>query len=105
MEPILIDRSVVELWWHYEQLAMHFNQIIIQYRLQVMAGIGVIGAVSSYIVAEKIHGPEDKHRVRAIISLLLLLLIIAAAFLDLAYYNELLRGSVNAILKLENQYS
>ncbi len=100
----LTNSEVINLWWHYEEIAMHFNELIIQYRLQVMAGAGVIGTVSSYIVAEKIKNPADKHKVRAIISLMLLTLIISAAFLDLAYYNELLRGSVKALIRFENSY-
>jgi hypothetical protein len=100
----LSNAEVIELWWHYEEVAMHFNNLIIQYRLQVMAGAGAIGALSSYLVAGNIDDPIIRHKVRGTISALLLLLITAAAIIDLAYYNELLRGSVNALLKLESSY-
>lgn len=96
--------QAITLWFHYETIAMHFNELIIQYRLQLMAGIGAIGAISGYLVGSKVTEESDRHKLRAFISLGLLIILVAAAYLDLFYYNELLRGEVDALLELECQY-
>lgn len=96
--------QTIELWYHYEQIAMHFNELIIQYRLQLMGGAGVIGALSGYLIGSKVKSALMRHQLRAYVSSGLLFLILAAFYLDLYYYNELLRGAVKAILKLESEH-
>lgn len=96
--------QAISLWFHYEEIAMHFNELIIQYRLQLMGGAGAIGAVASYLVGSKVESEIDRHKLRAFISTGLLLIFIAAACLDLFYYNELLSGSVDALIELESKY-
>ena len=90
----------VDLWFHYEEITMHFNQLIIQYRLQLMGGVGAIGAVASYLIASK---TEEANRpgLRFVVSLTLLVLVSAAAYLDIYYYNQLLEGAVDALLEFE----
>ena len=102
MEPINPD--VVQLWFHYEEIAMHFNELIIQYRLHLMGGIGLIGALSGYLIGNNVESPYMRHKLRALISSGLLVLFIAAAYLDLGYYNELLRGAVDALEKFESEH-
>ncbi len=99
-----IDQTTIDLWYHYEEVAMHFNNLIMQYRLQLMGGIGVIGTVSGYLVGEKVTDHYRRHMLRALVSSGLLILIVAAVSLDLYYYNELLRGTVDALLKIEEKY-
>ena len=99
-----INPDVVQLWFHYEEIAMHFNELIIQYRLQLMGGAGVIGVLSGYLVGEKVTDISLQHKLRAFISTGILILILAAAYLDVFYYNQLLRGAVDAIIKFENEY-
>lgn len=97
--------QVIALWFHYETVAMHFNELIIQYRLQLMGGAGAIGALSGYFIGSKVKSPFMRHKLRAYVSSVLLLLLLAAFYLDVYYYNELLRGAVSALLKLESEYS
>jgi|GEM_PF-5769800 len=99
-----IDSNVLQLWFHYEEVAMHFNQMIIQYRLQVMAGTGIVGTVGSYIVGSKSKEPETLYALRAFFSCGLLVLFISAAAIDLLYYNELLLGAVDALIELESRH-
>ena len=101
MEPI--DPNIIQLWWHYEEIAMHFNELIIQYRLQVIGGAGVIGTLAAYIVG-KVENVERRHKIRAYVSPIILILLTSAAYLDIFYYNLLLQGAVKAILRLEEQY-
>jgi hypothetical protein len=91
----------IQLWYHYEEIAMHFNSLIMQYRLQVMGGFGAIGALASYLVGGKV---EDEHRrdwLRLTVSGGMWVLLAAAAALDLFYYNRLLRGAVDELLSFE----
>ena len=97
----LANQQVIDLWWHYEEIAMHFNQLILQYRLQLMSGAGVIGTVASYLIGTKVPDVERRHRARYLVSLILLVLLSAAAILDLGYYNLLLLGAVDALVEFE----
>jgi len=95
-----LSSAEVALWFHYQELAMHFNQLIIQYRLQLMGGVGAIGAVAAYLIGAK--APQHaRRRLRLVVSALMLILVVAAALLDLLYYHQLLEGAVDAILELE----
>ena len=90
----------IALWFHYEELAMHFNQLIIQYRLQLMGGVGAIGAIAAYLINAKAPLYAQR-RLRLIVSMLLFFLVLAAGVLDFFYYHQLLEGAVEAILELE----
>jgi len=96
--------DAVALWWHYEELAMHFNGLIMQFRLQVLGGAGAIGAVAGYLINSGTIDPKQQERLRAVVAGNLWILILSAALLDVFYYRQLLEGAVNAIIGLERQY-
>lgn len=97
------DETILQLWWHYEETAMHFNELIMQYRLQLMGATGAIGAIAAFVISHKSH---HKHfnELRAFTSTIVTIFFIAAASLDIFYYNELLLGAVDALLDLEAKY-
>ncbi|MCH9011293.1 MAG: hypothetical protein IIC21_11760 [Chloroflexi bacterium] len=95
--------QVIELWFHYEEIAMHFNQLIIQYRLQLMGGAGAIGAVAVFLIQSK-DDEERRYLMRSVVSFIMFFLLLAAAFLDIFYYNKLLLGAVNALLEFEKAH-
>lgn len=97
----LTPEQVVALWFHYEEVAMHFNELILQYRLHLMSGAGVVGTLASYLIGTKVPDVERRHRARFLVSLILLVLLSAAALLDLGYYNRLLLGAVEALTEFE----
>jgi uncharacterized membrane protein YfcA len=99
-----IDQKVIDLWWHYEEIAMHFNQLIIQYRLQLMGGAGAIGALASYFIGSHVQKAERRHVIRAYVATVIFVLLLAAAILDVCYYNELLLGAVDALKSFEGQH-
>lgn len=101
---VLTPDEQIDLWFHYEEIAMHFNQLIIQYRLQLMGGVGAIGAVAGYLIAEK-TGVANRPGLRLVVSSMLLMLVFAAAYLDIYYYNQLLVGAVDALLEFEQDNS
>jgi hypothetical protein len=98
-----LSSSVIELWYHYEQVAMHFNELIMQYRLQLMGGLGTIGALSGYLIGGKVKDQQKRNWLRALVSTGLLMLLVAAASLDLFYYDQLLQGAVDALVELESK--
>ncbi len=100
---ITTDQAIL-LWHHYEEVAIHFNELIIQYRIQVMGGASVIGVIASYFAIKDKGDDNLNYNLVAFISTWLLIILTAAAVLDIYYYNELLRGAVNAIVKLESQH-
>ncbi len=99
-----ITQTDIALWFHYEEIAMHFNQLLMQYRLQLMGGFGAIGALSGYLIGSKVDDKDSRHQLRSLISLGLLILVCAGASLDVFYYNELLQGSVDALLQFEESH-
>jgi len=83
---------------------MHFNGLIMQFRLQVLGGAGAIGAVAGYLINSGTIDPKQQERLRAVVASGLWILILSAALLDVFYYRQLLEGAVNAIINLERQY-
>ena len=100
----LSPSEVTQLWFHYEEIAMHFNELILQYRIQLMGGAGVLGTIFAYLIGSKSANGENKHWVRFVVSFVLLVIITAAASLDVFYYDKLLSGAVKAIIELEEKY-
>ena len=95
--------QVIALWFHYEEIAMHFNQLIIQYRLQLMGGAGAIGAVAVFLIQSK-DDEERRYLMRWVVSFIMFFLLLAAAILDILYYNKLLLGAVKALLEFEKAH-
>src|SRR5437868_3790624 len=91
-----------ELWSRYEDLAMHFNGLIIQFRTQALAGLAALSSVAGYLI-EKIPDTRERERYRLIAgcSAAFAVAWTAAACLDLLYYSRLLEGAVKAIIDLE----
>jgi hypothetical protein len=95
------DPNVLAQWYHYEEIAMPFNTLIMQFRLQLLGGAGLIGTVASYLIGGKIEDEINRHWLRFVVSSGLLVLITAAAILDVFYYDQLLRGAVDELLNFE----
>lgn len=95
--------NVVELWFHYEEVAMHFNDLLMQYRLQLLGGFGAVGTVASYLIGGRVDDQRRRNWLRFLVSAGMLVLLAAAASLDVWYYDRLLRGAVKALLELETQ--
>ena len=97
----------IELWRHYEDVAMHFNDLLIHLRSQALGAISVIitGAglfVGHQAAAQDIgRGTLVSWPAAAAVSLLLFLAWTTLMIIDICYYSRLLRGAVNALLKIE----
>ena len=93
-----------ELWKEYENIAMHFNELIIQLRSRALGGIAVVTALVGFI--SKDDGSSNfKWELLSNSFILLLMFWMAIFILDYFYYNKLLSGSVDAIIELEKTTS
>ncbi len=89
------DRAF-QLWSKYEDIAMHFNELIIKLRVQALGGLTISGTVATAIFKEQ----NDSNLLRLLVPFFLAGWI-AIYFLDMHYYNRLLSGAADAIVELE----
>lgn len=91
---------IKEVWEKYEEIAMHFNDLLIRLRTQALAAVA---AISTLVGIFSKTGADDKisWALAAAVFFFLCLFWIAVWIIDFCYYNRLLLGAVDAILDLE----
>jgi hypothetical protein len=100
--PSFSESSAFVLWSKYEDVAMHFNDLIMKLRTQALAGLAGVVTVSGLAVSftgKAVTATEWEVLFYTIAFLTLAW--IALFSLDLCYYNKLLMGAVKAIHKHE----
>ncbi len=92
------DLNYFELWKCYEDITMHFNDLLIKIRTQALAVLVTITTGSSFVFGMK----ENIENVYVVTVLFSILVAWGSIFLlDIFYYKPLLDGAVKAILELE----
>jgi len=92
-----------EVWKKYEDIAMHFNDLISKLRFQALAGVAGLSA-SIVLLADRLSGPgRSPATLAAVAFLALAVLWIALWVLDFLYYNRLLLGAVDEIVRVEKE--
>ena len=89
-----------DLWEKYEQIAMHFNDLIMRLRTQALAAVAAISVVAG-IFGKIGADPKLSWELTAFVFSLLSVFWIAIWIIDVFYYNKLLIGAVGAIVDLE----
>jgi hypothetical protein len=97
MEP----EQRINLWDKYEQVAMHFNELLIRLRTQALGAVATIVTAAGFLVSRE-SVAEPWWAVSAV-SVLLLIAWCTLWMIDVFYYSRLLRGAVNALLKIERE--
>jgi len=99
----LEERAWVELWSKAEDVAMHFNQLIMTFRLRALAALGVAGGVVGTVLLNEKSAQFTRFNYIAFAFAMLFIaaLWLAVAAIDLLYYHRLLVGAVKDILRLE----
>lgn len=92
---------ILDLWVKYEEIAMHFNDLIMKIRTQALAAVAAIAAIVAVIARENDNG-SFSWELMALVFTFLLVFWPAIWILDFKYYNRLLHGAVVAIKELEH---
>lgn len=91
------------LWAKYEDIAMHFNDLLMRLRSQSLAGIAAISTLVGIFTREGISDIHMDWLVATAMFIAMACFWIAIGCLDLLYYNRLLMGAVAAIIELEGK--
>jgi hypothetical protein len=92
--------SVFEVWSKYEEIAMHFNELIMRLRIQALAGVAAISTVAGILGRHEDDGVTRWGLLTAIFAFLCLFWV-AIWILDFKYYTRLLLGAVDALIAIE----
>ena len=92
---------VFDLWKKYEEIAMHFNDLLIRLRTQALAGVATVVTIIG-VLFRRSGSLDSRWDIIALSFLLLVVFWVAVWVLDFCYYNRLLSGAVAALLDLEN---
>ena len=98
----IIDAQLLQLWVKYEEIAMHFNELMMRWRLQAIGGLAGLVTVAGFIVGDAAT-LTIRYRAMLILSGVLTCAWVGVGFIDLCYYRRLLKGAVDAILRLEER--
>ena len=94
--------DLIPLWTKYEDVAMHFNDLIMRWRLQAIGGLAGLLTLAGFVVGDA-STLLVRYRAMLILSGVLAFGWVGVACIDLFYYRRLLQGAVDAILDLESR--
>jgi hypothetical protein len=90
-----------KLWEKYEDIAMHFNDLLMRLRSQSIAGIAALSTIVGVLAKGDVADVKVSWLVAAMIFVAMALVWVAIWCIDFLYYNVLLTGAVTAIRQLE----
>ncbi len=93
------EYSKFDVWKEHENIAMHFNGLLMQLRLRALAAVGFIVTIGGIFAKNQDNGVN--WALLSVILFIVLLAWISTYVIDRFYYNKLLTGSVKAIVELE----
>lgn len=97
------SEQLISIWEKYENIAMHFNGLLIHLRTQALGAVATIVTAAGFLLT---RSPEPlKHEWWAVfaVSVLLLFAWCTLWMIDVCYYSRLLLGAVNALIKIEKE--
>jgi hypothetical protein len=99
------QKNWVELWAKGEDVAMHFNQLIMTFRLRALAALGVAGGVVGTVLLNEKSAQYTRFNYVAFAFAMFFIAVLwlAVAAIDILYYHRLLVGAVEDLLRLEKQ--
>ena len=92
---------IYRTWTQYEQIAMHFNDLLIRLRVQALGGVAALSTLVGIFTKSETAKVAGTWDIAAGVFGILCLCWIAIWILDRCYYNRLLLGSVETLLELE----
>jgi hypothetical protein len=103
-ESQLTNKELIDLWKMSEQVAMHFNDQIQNFRLKALGAVTLGAGLIGTIVVPK-PGTVSCGAYPVLSGAMVFLAVIWFAFfsIDFWYYQRLLRGAVNDAIRLERR--
>jgi hypothetical protein len=92
-----------ELWEKYEDIAMHFNDLIMRLRTQALGAVAALSTLVGLFAKADLGPSGSTWEVAGLVFAGLAIFWAAIWVLDFCYYNQLLIGSVAALLELEKE--
>ncbi len=92
-----------EVWEKYENVAIHFNDLLLRLRLQALGGVAALSTLVGIFTKTDVGIVKGSWQIAAVAFLLLAVFWVAIWMVDLLYYNRLLIGSVVAIFEVEQK--
>jgi hypothetical protein len=89
---------IFDVWDKYENIAMHFNDLLIKLRTQSLGGVAAITSIVA-IISKDSSG--FNWAIMSGVFFFLITFWVAIWILDFKYYNRLLVGAVEALLEIE----
>lgn len=93
---------IFEVWKKYENIAMHFNDLLIKLRTQAIGGVAAIATIV-VVISKNANSLEFNWAIMASVFFFLNIFWVAVWILDFTYYNRLLLGAVDALLEIEKK--
>lgn len=92
-----------KLWAKYEDIAMHFNDLLMRLRSQSLAGIAAISTLVGIFTKSQVADIRIDWMIALCMFTGASLFWVAIWCIDFLYYNRLLLGAVAALRQLENE--
>jgi hypothetical protein len=92
---------ILKLWEKYEDITMHFNDLIIKLRTSALAGVAALSTLVGVFAKSDPGHFGITWEIAFCVFLALAAFWVAIWILDFSYYNKLLIGAVAALIELE----
>lgn len=92
---------IFELWKKYEDITMHFNDLILQLRIQALGGVAAISTLVGLFSKDSPFGVGTSWEIATGLLGALCFFWTAIWIIDFCYYNRLLLGAAAALFVLE----
>jgi len=95
--------TVHDLWAKYEDVAMHFNDLLIRLRTQALAGVAAVSTLVGIFTRTDPASIHISWQIATDVFALLIMFWVAIWAIDRCYYNRLLVGAVSALRAIEQE--
>ena len=93
--------TIFDLWAKYEDITMHFNDLLMRLRTQALAGVAALSTLVGIFTKTDPSSVHISWEIASAVFVGLSIFWVAIWIVDFWYYNPLLVGAVAALLKLE----
>jgi hypothetical protein len=93
--------TIHDLWAKYEDIAMHFNDLLIRLRTQALAAVAALSTLVGVFTKTDVTSMHLSWQIATAVFLGLSVFWIAIWIVDITYYNRLLIGAVVALRHIE----